>query len=277
VGDGRAAVRRAGPAVPAAPEQPRQRVRDLRPRRRAEPVPRPELGAQRRQPQRLGRDHHQHRRQRGGHRQAHRVPCPSDSWAAQTSTGYGKSNYLANLGWDASQSARGGKGTWASWGPPTGATFNGILVQANNNNTTWTSNIAAVTDGTSNTVLLGEASAQRLSSNSFYGVGSTDHFPIWAGGNPKQSGQGHQHNYFRVMDGMYLPNPKLALGKTMTFNGVTYTTNSSQYDRCFASNHTNGLNVLKCDGSVSFVSNNVDPFAWRAAGSRNGGETQSIN
>ena len=38
------------------------------------------------------------------------------------------------------------------------------------------------------------------------------------------------------------------------------------------SNHTNGLNVGLCDGSVRYVSNGVSLTTWRAVGSRNGEE-----
>jgi prepilin-type processing-associated H-X9-DG protein len=38
------------------------------------------------------------------------------------------------------------------------------------------------------------------------------------------------------------------------------------------SNHTNGVNVLLLDGSVRFVSNSISLPAWRALGTRNGGE-----
>jgi prepilin-type N-terminal cleavage/methylation domain-containing protein/prepilin-type processing-associated H-X9-DG protein len=38
------------------------------------------------------------------------------------------------------------------------------------------------------------------------------------------------------------------------------------------SGHTNGVNMALCDGSVRFVSNSITLGAWRALGSRNGGE-----
>jgi prepilin-type N-terminal cleavage/methylation domain-containing protein/prepilin-type processing-associated H-X9-DG protein len=39
-----------------------------------------------------------------------------------------------------------------------------------------------------------------------------------------------------------------------------------------SSAHTNGVNVSMCDGSVRFVSNTIPLAAWRAMGSRDGGE-----
>jgi prepilin-type processing-associated H-X9-DG protein len=38
------------------------------------------------------------------------------------------------------------------------------------------------------------------------------------------------------------------------------------------SQHTNGVNLALCDGSVRFVSNTVNLTTWRALGSVNGGE-----
>lgn len=38
------------------------------------------------------------------------------------------------------------------------------------------------------------------------------------------------------------------------------------------SGHPNGVNLLKCDGSVTFVPKSIDMLVWRAYGSRNGGE-----
>ena len=43
-----------------------------------------------------------------------------------------------------------------------------------------------------------------------------------------------------------------------------------------SSYHTRGANVCMCDGSVRFVSDDVDPVVWWATGSRNGGEPQQL-
>jgi prepilin-type N-terminal cleavage/methylation domain-containing protein/prepilin-type processing-associated H-X9-DG protein len=40
-----------------------------------------------------------------------------------------------------------------------------------------------------------------------------------------------------------------------------------------SSYHTNGVNLLLCDGSVHVVSNSISLSTWRALGTRNGGET----
>ena len=38
------------------------------------------------------------------------------------------------------------------------------------------------------------------------------------------------------------------------------------------SRHPGGVNVLYCDGGVRFVRDGIDPAAWRALGTRAGGE-----
>jgi prepilin-type N-terminal cleavage/methylation domain-containing protein/prepilin-type processing-associated H-X9-DG protein len=187
--------------------------------------------------------------------------CPSDSWPNQTTTGFGKSNYLANMGSDLNG------GNYANWTSPNGGTETGVLMQSNDNNYTWANTIASITDGTSNTVLLGEAAANRLSSNNVFGTGATNTFPVWAGGNPALAGQGRQYNYFRLMDANY---PLNSTNTTAETNGAMY------LDRAFNSSHTGGANFLLCDGSVRFVANGIDAATYRAAGTRNGGEALSL-
>jgi prepilin-type processing-associated H-X9-DG protein len=43
------------------------------------------------------------------------------------------------------------------------------------------------------------------------------------------------------------------------------------------SRHPGGVQALRCDGSVSFVKDSINPSIWSAIGSRNGREVVSSN
>jgi prepilin-type N-terminal cleavage/methylation domain-containing protein len=59
-----------------------------------------------------------------------------------------------------------------------------------------------------------------------------------------------------------------ALGAIVNDNGGATTASSF---------HVGGANLVRVDGSVQFAVNEIDPLAWRALGSRDGGETDGTN
>ncbi|MFM7114116.1 MAG: DUF1559 domain-containing protein, partial [Planctomycetota bacterium] len=183
--------------------------------------------------------------------------CPSDVWPAVTTTGgFGKSNYLASMG-NLITTANAAMALNSN-----GSIMNGVLVPANDAVNSYANNIAAIIDGTSNTILLGEVAAQRISTTYGLAAAST---PIWAGGNPNLGGASTPQNYFRATGGL---------------NGTLYPINSTlsaaSMDLSFNSSHSGGANFLLGDASVKFISSSVDPIAYAAAGSKAGGETAAL-
>lgn len=172
--------------------------------------------------------------------------CPSDILPAISTNGYAKTNYVGNLG----NSALWG-GTSFGCGGVTGKTQNGILLQANDNNNTYVTRIADITDGTSNTIMVGEASQSASAQPS-----NTARMPVWGGGQGGGcNGTTGVGQTLRPVDSNYPPS-----------NGKT-----TSQDQAMGSQHVGGVQVLLGDGSVRFVSLNVSATTYYELGSRNGG------
>jgi len=192
--------------------------------------------------------------------------CPADNLPDFDNDGYAKASYCGNLGnlytvpnnTSAAKYSAGNEGGCATW---KGSAQNGVLLHANDNNYCWTVKFTDITDGTSNTIAIGEITTSLNISATTTNNGA---YPIWVGGNNNGGCNGvtGAGGVFRFVDSQYPIN----VNKT--------TTNS---DMSFRSNHSGGANALLCDGSVRFISENVDAAVYHAYGSRNGGEAASLN
>jgi prepilin-type N-terminal cleavage/methylation domain-containing protein len=175
--------------------------------------------------------------------------CPSDILPQISTAGYAKTNYVGNLGnsyqWGSTSLGCG----------VTGALQNGILLLSNDDNNTYVVKMSDVTDGTSNTIAVGEASASTNANPS-----NTAKMPVWAGAVGQGcSGLVGAGSVLRAADLLYPP----------TNGSITNPSASSDYS--FGSQHTGGIQVLLTDGSVRFVSQNISGQTWYELGSRNGG------
>ncbi|HEX6987323.1 MAG TPA: DUF1559 domain-containing protein, partial [Planctomycetaceae bacterium] len=126
-----------------------------------------------------------------------------------------------------------------------------------------------VIDGTSNTVMIGE------SYFTFDGWDSQD-FDFWQMGMPQTGGwtEGSARNARVPSPGVSGTEFSEGLGSTaVRINAWTDpTVHGHHAEIAFGSYHTGGAHVTLADGSVRFVSENLDLGVWRALGSRDGRE-----
>ncbi len=132
-------------------------------------------------------------------------------------------------------------------------------------------NIAAITDGTSNTLCVSEV---------IVGPSNGDYrgFSWWGGGagfttfqTPNNDGAPD------IMTGAGCGGATLTGYPSAPKMPCTTTSTASLTRMQLArSRHTGGVNAGLCDGSVRFVTNSVDLATWRSVGTSQGGETLSL-
>ena len=131
--------------------------------------------------------------------------------------------------------------------------------------------IATITDGTSNTIAIGEAEADArdvpemglVRENNRDNFGRKDH---WAfGGDDIDTNNQGDMSEVLGSTGVPMNAPRVAPGQT----------GFAAYEISFGSRHTGGANFGFADGSVRFLSQQIDRAVYSAYGSRNQGETIS--
>jgi len=174
--------------------------------------------------------------------------CPSDSLPKFKQNGAAKSNYLGNMG----NTSLWGSTTFGCGGV-LGNRNNGMLLYANENDNTYVVTMGQVSDGTSNTVMIGEVTE---STNVSSANNNNARFPVWCGG----QGGGC--------------NGTTDIGSTLRIMDAAYPLNSG-LDQAFGSQHSGGANFAFADGTVRMLQTNISTVTYAALASRNGKESVS--
>ena len=198
--------------------------------------------------------------------------CPSDG-APQPGDWPGQNNYLGNLGTqflcDLSEQQ---PSTIAPNETPNGIFY--YLSQVR---------MTDITDGTSNTAMFSEkirgTGTPNPRSDMFIMGNQTSLNATYAtctGTNPQSATPlTSKQGYSWVMGEMCCTTYNhVSTPNTLTCAGTPFPGNMANMAMQVppSSYHTNGVNVLFCDGSVHFIPNSISLVTWRAMGTRNGGE-----
>jgi prepilin-type processing-associated H-X9-DG protein len=114
--------------------------------------------------------------------------------------------------------------------------------------------VGAITDGTSNTLMVGERGSKRSPQTTWVGAVTGCANPPT---NPGYDFEGP---------------PTLCLTNTGTAADARVPNNPLDHVEDTNSNHIQGVNFLFCDGSVRPIRNTINPFTWEALGTRAGTE-----
>jgi len=134
-------------------------------------------------------------------------------------------------------------------------------------------NMLKITDGTSNTIMVGEVRGY----DPLYGLdfgSNARYFPTWAGPTALDD---DWDSILRIGgDGSYVPVAGAAgSGQPKPINSTNPTLQDGR-GQCFGSLHQGGANFVLCDGSVRFVTDTVSTSVLQAVCSRNDGQVANL-
>ncbi len=195
--------------------------------------------------------------------------CPSGSVVKELATSISTLHYCGNAGPTGTNPvgsvAYTSDSTAARWGL---LGNQGVLVWVSDSTTgSGKVRMRDITDGTSNTIMVGE-----LSTNAY--PGST--------GNGSTSGGGDLYYRAWSRGTAILANDDLAISMKSVTKGINVAgwggsnTDGTLNGMSFASQHTGGCHLLFADGSVHFASENINLTVYKSTASRNGDETNTL-
>ncbi|MFO0908474.1 MAG: DUF1559 domain-containing protein [Isosphaeraceae bacterium] len=182
------------------------------------------------------------------------VAGTTDGTAAYSMQFAMQSNYLVNAAQYTEYNCPGGNQTGNPNPAFQGAFFNDLSVS-----------LAQITDGTSNTFLAGESVQPPGHYSNLYG-------PYWGSGT-------HTSTHGRILP----PSNATAGGCAPNGpSGIFYPTSSPAiiklpYAWVFSSKHPGGVNMVMCDGSVRFIKNTINLYAWWGQATISNGEIISAD
>jgi prepilin-type N-terminal cleavage/methylation domain-containing protein/prepilin-type processing-associated H-X9-DG protein len=166
--------------------------------------------------------------------------CGANPWETSPVTTTPVAGYVQR-GWDGFW---GTNGTVIALGGP--ASMRGF----SDYRTGQTASIQSVTDGMSNTIIVGEVLPDQDGNNEMYGASG-------------------------VSSGTTLPINLYTGGPSAGYGCPAFSSRTSYAARGFKSRHPGGANFLFADGSCHFLKSSINPQAYNSLGSRAGGEVLS--
>jgi prepilin-type N-terminal cleavage/methylation domain-containing protein/prepilin-type processing-associated H-X9-DG protein len=197
--------------------------------------------------------------------------CPSDTLPSHEDNGFAKSNYLGCMGsnyggnapnmpnafpWDTG--VQGGQSPNQLGQNYQGRSMNGVFSMDGNNTETFMWGFRDITDGTSNTIAIGEVSISEHVTET--NVGDT-RFPIWAGSN------GFCCAMRRIGGALRMANSQFYINRRV----------GDASDQSFGSRHKGGAQFVFVDGSVHFISENISTDIYSYLAGRNDGNVASVD